>query len=116
MTSPRRTINATRIRRDHHNPYQKATKALLDENAVKTVFPKYPGHKEAEAAWQRHHNGKRTAFLRERYGVEKDPVPFREIAENMLSRGVESVELAEVIKRCSELARLDADAGQGGVL
>ncbi len=90
--------------------------SCLDENAVKTVFPKYPGHKEAEAAWQRHHNGKRTAFLRERYGVGKDPVPFREIAENMLSRGVESVELAEVIKRCSELARLDADAGQGAVL
>jgi hypothetical protein len=30
MTSSRRTINATKIRRDHHNPYQKATKALLD--------------------------------------------------------------------------------------
>ena len=29
MTSPHRTINARRIRHDHHNSYQKATKALL---------------------------------------------------------------------------------------
>jgi hypothetical protein len=85
----------------------------LDENAVKAVFPKYPGHKEAEDAWDRHHKGKRTDFLRRRYGVEKDSVPFREIAQNMLSRGVESIELAETIKRCTELAQSGTDTGHG---
>jgi hypothetical protein len=29
MTPSRRTINARKVRRDHHNSYQKATKALL---------------------------------------------------------------------------------------
>jgi hypothetical protein len=81
--------------------------SCLDVAAVKAVFPKYPGHEDAEAAWLRHQKGKRTDFLRKNYGVEKDPARFREIAQNMLSRGVESDDLAEVIQRCSELARFD---------
>jgi hypothetical protein len=90
--------------------------SCLDETAVKAVFPKYPGHKDAEATWQRHHNGKRTDFLRKNYGVEKDPASFREIAENMLRRCVKSAELVAVIERCSELVRFDDHAAQGDTL
>jgi hypothetical protein len=84
---------------------------FLDEQAVKTVFPKYPGHSDAENAWQRHHKGKRTDFLLKKYDVKKDATLFRAIAENMVSRGVESVELTGIINRCTELAQLGTDAG-----
>jgi hypothetical protein len=86
---------------------------FLDEQAVKTVFPKYPGHSDAENAWQRHHKGKRTDFLLKKYDVKKDATLFRAIAENMVSRGVESVELTGIINRCTELAQLGTDAGHG---
>lgn len=88
---------------------------FLDEQAVKTVFPKYPGHSNAEDAWQRHRKGKRTDFLRKKYDVEKDPALFRAIAENMVSRGVESVELTETMKLCRALAQSGSEAAAGSV-
>jgi hypothetical protein len=79
--------------------------SFLDEQAVKTVFPKYPGHSHAEEAWQQHNKGKRGDFLRKRYGVDKRSELFRQIAEDMLNRRVESDGLSDIIKRCAELAQ-----------
>lgn len=89
--------------------------SYLDETAVKAVFPKYPGHSDAESAWQRHNKGKRTEFLRKEYDVEKDSAHFRAIAENMVSCGVESAELTGIIKSCTDLAHSGTDAGHGMV-
>ncbi len=37
----------------------------FDEDAVEAAFPKYPGHRQAEEAWERHNKGTRTDFLLE---------------------------------------------------
>jgi hypothetical protein len=76
---------------------------LLDEESVRAVFPDYPGHSEAEAAWQKHHKGTRDKFLKDRYGVEKAAEKFREIAQHMVNNEKKSTQLEAIVSFCQRL-------------
>jgi hypothetical protein len=76
----------------------------LDETAIKGVFPKFPGHEAADAAWRKHNKGRRSAFLRRNYDVEKTPEAFGEIAAKMAARGIKPSGLVEILRRCTEIA------------
>jgi hypothetical protein len=75
----------------------------LDDDAVRAVFPDYPGRAEAEKRWQRHNKGSHDRFLRERFGVVKDPEKFAAIAEEMVRKGATAPALDEAVEFCEQL-------------
>ena len=75
----------------------------LDDGAIIQVFPDYPGHAAAEAAFEKQSKG-RSEFLRRRYGVEKTQEAFGQIAADMGARGVKPSGLVDILTRCMETA------------
>jgi hypothetical protein len=75
----------------------------LDDGAITRVFPDYPGHAAAEAAFEKQSKG-RSEFLRKRYGVKKTPEAFGEVAAEMAARGIKPSGLVEILTRCTEIA------------
>jgi hypothetical protein len=75
----------------------------LDEESIRTVFPAYPGHEEARAAWGRHNKGTVDAFLRRKFGVQKTPEAFGAVAQDMAANGKSSRALEAAIAFCHEL-------------
>lgn len=75
----------------------------LDNDAITRVFPDYPGHAAAEAAFEKQRKG-RSEFLRKRYGVKKTPEAFGQIAADMVRRGIKPSGLTEIIRHSAEIA------------
>jgi hypothetical protein len=77
---------------------------LLDENAIRTEFGDYPGHADAQKAWEKHKKGTRDAFMKRKYEVVKAPDRFGAIAAEMKAKGVSSPALDAAIAFCRALA------------
>lgn len=75
----------------------------LDEESIRTVFPDYPSHEEAQAAWERHDKGTIDAFLKRKFGVEKSPDAFAAIAHDMATKGKLAPALEAAIDCCRKL-------------
>jgi len=76
----------------------------LDETAIRLAFPDYPGHAAAERAWLKYNKGRRGDFLRQRYGVEKTPAAFGQIATDMVARDIKPSGLVDILTRCTDIA------------
>lgn len=88
----------------HPMPFEPADMLMaLDEAAVKTVLPDYPGHQAVAERWQIHNKGSYDTFLK-RYGVEKSEEQFGAIASAMVRADVTSAMLDGVIEACVALA------------
>jgi hypothetical protein len=73
-------------------------------NRLKRSSPDYPGHADAQAAWEKHNKGKRDEFMRTRYGVEKRAEKFKAIAEHFVDNKKRSGTLDAVLAACASLA------------
>ena len=79
---------------------------LIDDCVIKDQFPKFPGHREARAAWEEA-NAKapiswKTFYLQE-YEITVEPPLFGEFGAEMAARGVSSPGLADLLDRICAL-------------
>lgn len=79
---------------------------LLDEDSVREVFPKYPGHRGAQIVKEDKHSKERNSeWFRRLLGKEKAPGAYVDIANAMIRSSIPpDATLNDVVGRCSELA------------
>ncbi len=82
---------------------------LLDDSTITDLYPAFPGHAAARAAFDEHSETASQkmgwkAFYKDTYGIAVEPSLFAEIGAQMAARGARSDALSELIERIKNLS------------
>lgn len=84
---------------------------VLDEDIVKAVFPKYPGHSEAQQLWSEARQADNTlkakhrkGFYEQRFGVPNDVLSYQKLGDALAEAGRRPKALAKIVEGAVKLA------------
>jgi hypothetical protein len=99
------------VAREHERPIRPVPNSgvdmlsHLDEGILGEITNgKYPGHDAADQEWSRHNKGSRDDFYKLRYGLEKRPETFAQIADLMVDQNKTAPGLLAAVEYCAALA------------
>jgi hypothetical protein len=89
---------------------------VLDEKVVQELFPKYPGHQEAQRRWseaQQHDNWRakqKKRFFEQHLGIPNDVVSYQHLGDALAERGQHPPALEKIVADAVALAGARAHA------